>query len=102
MARIVEAWQGLPVPGLVAANLIDFDMIYGHRCDAPGFGRALEAFDAWLPTLQALLGAGDLLLISADHGCDPQTPGTDHTREYVPVLAWQASAEMPFIACTLS
>lgn len=89
MARILEAWRELPAPGLIAANLIDFDMIHGHRKDASGFGRALEAFDAWLPQLQALLGEKDLLLICADHGCDPLTPGTDHSREYVPVLAWR-------------
>ena len=89
MTRILQAWRELPAPGLIAANLIDFDMIYGHRKDAAGFGRALEAFDAWLPRLQALLGEEDLLLICADHGCDPLTPGTDHTREYVPVLAWR-------------
>lgn len=89
MARILEALAELPAPGLLAANLIDFDMVYGHRQDAVGFGRALEAFDAWLPTLQARLGADDLLVVAADHGCDPTTPGTDHTREYVPVLAWR-------------
>ena len=89
MARILEVWSNLPAPGLVAANLIDFDMVYGHRQDALGFGRALEAFDAWLPALQREMSADDLLLICADHGCDPSTPGTDHTREYVPVLAWR-------------
>ena len=89
MARIIETWAELPVPALLAANLIDFDMIYGHRQDAPGFGRAMAAFDTWLPQLQAELTGDDLLLISADHGCDPLTPGTDHTREYVPVLAWR-------------
>lgn len=89
MARILEAWQDLAGPGLVAANLIDFDMVYGHRRDAVGFGRALEAFDAWLPSLQAVLTEADLLLIAADHGCDPLTPGTDHSREYVPVLGWR-------------
>jgi phosphopentomutase len=89
MKRILEAWEELPQPGLLAANLIDFDMIYGHRRDAIGFGRALEAFDIWLPVLQAKLTNDDLLLIAADHGCDPLTPGTDHSREYVPVLGWR-------------
>lgn len=74
--------------GLLMVNLIDFDMVYGHRKDAIGFGRALEAFDAWLPQLCAAMEDEDLLLITADHGCDPTTPGTDHTREYVPVIAW--------------
>jgi phosphopentomutase len=88
MMRILEAWRELPGPGLLAVNLIDFDMVHGHRQDAAGFGRALEAFDRWLPQLQRRLGAADLLLIAADHGCDPLTPGTDHTREYAPVLGW--------------
>lgn len=88
MERILEALNELGDCGLLAANLIDFDMVYGHRQDAVGFGRALERFDAWLPRLQAALSEDDLLLISADHGCDPLTPGTDHTREYVPILAW--------------
>lgn len=72
--------------GLLMVNLIDFDTAYGHRKDTDGFGRALEAFDAWLPHLYKELRPEDLLVISADHGCDPTTPGTDHTREYVPVL----------------
>ncbi len=72
--------------GLLMVNLIDFDTAYGHRKDPDGFGRALEAFDAWLPLLYEQLQPEDLLVISADHGCDPTTPGTDHTREYVPVL----------------
>lgn len=74
--------------GLVFTNLVDFDMLFGHRLDALGFGRALEEFDAWLPRLQRQLKADDLLLITADHGCDPQVSGTDHTREYVPLLVW--------------
>jgi len=93
MTRILEAWPDLPGPGLLAANLIDFDMVYGHRQDAAGFGRALEEFDAWLPALQAVMTEGDLLLIAADHGCDPLTPGTDHTREYVPVLGWRCGLQ---------
>lgn len=76
--------------GLVFTNLVDFDMLFGHRLDAKGFGRALEAFDAWLPQLQSVFKADDLLLITADHGCDPQVSGTDHTREYVPLLVWHA------------
>ena len=74
--------------GLVFTNLVDFDMLYGHRLDARGFGAALEEFDRWLPRLLERLNAGDLVMITADHGCDPTTPGTDHTREYVPLLAW--------------
>ncbi len=74
--------------GLVFTNLVDFDMLYGHRLDAAGFGRALEAFDCWLPRLLAALRPADLLIITADHGCDPTTPGTDHSRESVPLLCW--------------
>lgn len=72
--------------GLVFANLVDFDMLYGHRRDVAGYAQALEAFDAWLPRLQAALQPGDLLLLTADHGCDPTWPGSDHTREHVPLL----------------
>jgi phosphopentomutase len=77
--------------GLLMVNLIDFDMAYGHRKDAVGFGHALEEFDAWLPQLYEQMLPEDLLVICADHGCDPTTPGTDHTREYVPVLIWSES-----------
>lgn len=74
--------------GLIFTNLVDFDMLYGHRLDALGFGRALEEFDRWLPECRAALNAEDLLIVTADHGCDPTTPGSDHSREYVPLLAW--------------
>ena len=80
--------------GLLMVNLIDFDMAYGHRNDVAGFGRALEDFDAWLPQLYEQMQQEDLLVISADHGCDPTTPGTDHTREYVPVLIWSKSMQV--------
>lgn len=87
MVATLEALGDLD-SGLVFTNLVDFDMLFGHRLDAEGFGRALEAFDAWLPELQGEMQAEDLLLVTADHGCDPTTPGTDHTREAVPLLAW--------------
>ena len=74
-------------PGLVFTNLVDFDMLYGHRLDIEGYGRAIEAVDAQLPRLLARLGSGDVLILTADHGCDPLGPSTDHSREYVPVLA---------------
>jgi phosphopentomutase len=67
-------------------NLVDFDMLYGHRNDAPGYGRALEELDRALPLLLDRLRPGDLLALTADHGCDPTTPSTDHSREYVPLL----------------
>jgi len=71
----------------VFANLVDFDMLYGHRLDVDGYGRALEEADALLPRLLNALRLRDLLIFTADHGCDPQGPSTDHSREYVPVLA---------------
>jgi phosphopentomutase len=76
--------------GLVFANLVDFDMLYGHRKDVEGFARALEEFDALLGSFLDLLRSRDLLLITADHGCDPDpvNPTTDHSREYVPILAY--------------
>lgn len=73
--------------GLVFVNLVDFDMLYGHRRDARGYRRALEEFDVDFAALEQALGADDLVLITADHGNDPTHAGTDHTREYVPVLA---------------
>jgi phosphopentomutase len=78
--------------GLIFVNLVDFDMLYGHRNDVEGYARALEEVDAWLPSLDAKLGADDLVILTADHGCDPTTPSTDHSREYVPVLAYGPKA----------
>lgn len=72
--------------GLIFANLVDFDMVYGHRNNAEGYARALEAVDARLPEFRARLRSGDVLILTADHGCDPTTPSTDHSREYVPLL----------------
>ncbi len=69
------------------ANLVDFDQLFGHRNDVPGFYQALREFDAALPTILAALRPDDLLFITADHGNDPTTPSTDHARECVPVLA---------------
>lgn len=74
--------------GLIFVNLVDFDMLYGHRNDVEGYARSLEEFDARLPEIQAAMRDDDLMIISADHGCDPADVSTDHTREYVPVLAW--------------
>ena len=74
--------------GLVFANLVDFDMLYGHRNDLAGYGAALEAFDRELGLLLPQLVSGDMLVITADHGCDPTFPGSDHTREYVPLLVY--------------
>ncbi len=74
---------------LVFANLVDFDMLYGHRNDPAGYASALAEFDAALPALLDRLGPDDALFITADHGCDPTTPSTDHSREYVPLLAYR-------------
>ena len=74
--------------GLLFVNLVDFDMVYGHRRDVKGYAAALEAFDAQLPQIQAKMGEDDLLIITADHGCDPCHSGTDHTREHTPLLVW--------------
>lgn len=74
--------------GLVLVNLVDFDSKYGHRNDVAGYAGALEQFDEALGRLLPAIAAGDLLLITADHGCDPTAPGTDHTREYVPLMAY--------------
>lgn len=87
MLQTLDALETLGA-GLLFVNLVDFDMLYGHRLDAGGFARALIEFDVWLPRLQAVLGDDDLLIITADHGCDPQVNGTDHTREHVPLLVW--------------
>lgn len=73
--------------GLIFINLVDFDQQYGHRNDVEGYGTALEEFDAWLPQLESAWQPGDLTILTADHGCDPTIPGTDHSREYVPLLA---------------
>ncbi|MDL2205889.1 phosphopentomutase [Eubacteriales bacterium OttesenSCG-928-N13] len=78
--------------GLVFANLVDGDMMYGHRRDADGYARMLEAFDRRLPEIMRLLGEDAMLIITADHGCDPGYRGTDHTREQVPVLAYSLGA----------
>ena len=75
-------------PTFIWANLVDFDELYGHRNDAPGYAAALEAFDAVIPDLEAALPEGGRILLTADHGNDPTYPGTDHTRERVPVLLY--------------
>jgi phosphopentomutase len=89
MARLTESLTRQP-GGLIFANLVDFDMLYGHRKDVEGFARSLEEFDALLGPFLAQLRPSDLLIITADHGCDPDpvNPTTDHSREYVPILAY--------------
>lgn len=74
--------------GLIFTNLVDFDMLYGHRNNIEGYARALEEFDSFLPEIIENLKQDDILIITADHGCDPSTPSTDHSREYVPIVAY--------------
>jgi phosphopentomutase len=75
--------------GLIFVNLVDFDMVYGHRRDVEGYAKALEAFDRRIPQILATMSSGDMLIITADHGCDPTySAHTDHTREYVPLLVY--------------
>lgn len=85
MERILSVMQE-NFEGICFANLVDFDSLFGHRNDSDGYAAALSEFDRFLPTLLDNLKKGDLLFITADHGCDPGTPSTDHSREYVPVL----------------
>ena len=86
--RTVDAAHRLGEGGLMLANFVDFDTLYGHRRDAPGYAAALEAFDIRLPELHAALRDDDLVVLTGDHGCDPTWGGTDHTRECIPVLAF--------------
>lgn len=91
----LEGLASLVDGGLLFANFIDFDTLYGHRRDVAGYAAALEAFDARLPDLLNRLRGDDLLIITADHGCDPTWSGSDHTREQVPILAFGAKATTP-------
>ncbi len=86
--RMMDEVRDGPEDAIIFANFVDFDTLYGHRRDVAGYAGALEAFDARIPELKAALRQGDLAVFSADHGCDPTWPGTDHTREFVPVIAF--------------
>ena len=86
---LVEKWTKEKDNGLIIANFIDYDMLYGHRRDAKGYADSLEKTDQWLANYLPLLGADDMLIVTADHGNDPTFQGTDHTREYVPLLVYQ-------------
>ena len=86
VARTIEAIRAADERTFIWTNLVDFDQLYGHRNDAAGFARALEDFDRALPEIVAALPDGARLLLTADHGNDPCFPGTDHTREHVPIL----------------
>ncbi len=78
--------------GLIFVNLVDFDMLFGHRNDVEGYAKALEEADAWVPSLLGRMGPGDLAIFCADHGCDPTTPSTDHSREYTPLVCYSPGA----------
>ena len=87
----LEAMSTANENSIVFTNFVDFDMLYGHRRDVEGYAEALEYFDSRLPELYELMNDDDVLIICADHGCDPTWQGTDHTREHIPVLAYGAS-----------
>ncbi|MDT7779647.1 MAG: phosphopentomutase [Acidobacteriota bacterium] len=90
--QTIEALSDETTRGLIFSNLVDFDMLYGHRRDVEGYARALEHFDARLPEIEDAMRERDLLIITADHGNDPTFRGTDHTREYAPLLVYGQSA----------
>lgn len=86
--QITSQYQQKDFHGLCFTNLVDFDMLYGHRRDAEGYTRALNEFDEWLGDFTKKMRSDDVLIITADHGCDPCFSGTDHTREYIPVMVY--------------
>jgi phosphopentomutase len=87
VATTIEQMHKALSQTIIFTNLVDFDSDYGHRRDVSGYAGALEQFDMLLPGILAAMQPDDILILTADHGCDPTWPGTDHTREYVPVLA---------------
>lgn len=86
----VDVLKDAPDRSIIFTNFVDFDMMYGHRRDVSGYAAALEYFDERLPELQKLMANDDIMIICADHGCDPTWPGSDHTRERIPVLVYGA------------
>jgi phosphopentomutase len=94
MQKISEQWDPLE-NGLLFANLVDFDMLYGHRRDVAGYGRALEEFDGWLGEFLGRIAPADLVILTADHGNDPTFRGTDHTREQVPLFVLHKNEARP-------
>jgi len=86
----LDAMKEAPDRSIVFTNFVDFDMLYGHRRDVDGYAAALEYFDERLPEILELMNDDDIVVICADHGCDPTWPGSDHTREHIPVLAYGA------------
>ena len=98
----IEALKSNNEDTVIFSNLVDFDMRYGHRNDVEGYAKALEYFDSRLPEILSALRKDDLLIITADHGCDPTTPTTDHSREYVPVLVYGGQAVDLGTRCTMA
>jgi len=95
--RTIEFAQTAPDNSLVFTNFVDFDSKYGHRRDVEGYAKAIEAFDARLPEFESHMKPGDIAIITADHGCDPTFPGSDHTREHIPVLMFGPGIDSKFI-----
>jgi phosphopentomutase len=93
----LTAMKTAPAGSLVFTNFVDFDSSYGHRRDVAGYAHALEQFDARLPELYSILNPDDLVVFAADHGCDPTFPGSDHTREHIPVLVYGQGLSGRFI-----
>jgi phosphopentomutase len=91
--ELVSRWTREKKNGFIIANFVDFDMLYGHRRDAKGYAAALEKTDRWLESYLPLLSGDDVLIITADHGNDPTYRGSDHTREFVPLLVYQPGRE---------
>ena len=92
MTKTLEAMSELD-KGLVFVNLVDFDQQYGHRNDVEGYASAIEEFDRWLPAFRSAMRPDDLAILTADHGCDPTTPSTDHSREYTPLHCFRSACE---------
>jgi len=92
-SELVSRWTREKNNGFIMANFIDFDMLYGHRRDAKGYAHALEEIDSWVKSYLPLLTANDVLIITADHGNDPTYRGSDHTREFVPLIVYQPGRE---------
>jgi phosphopentomutase len=95
--KTLAAMKTAPDGSLVFTNFVDFDSSYGHRRNVPGYASALEEFDARLPELEVMLNENDIVVIAADHGCDPTFPGSDHTREHIPVLVFGPKVTSQFI-----
>ncbi|HTM63946.1 MAG TPA: phosphopentomutase [Gammaproteobacteria bacterium] len=86
--KFIEEAKTAPDNSITFVNLVDFDMLYGHRRDIIGYAKALEDLDSWIPEFEKVLKTGDMAIITADHGCDPSAFGSDHTREHVPAIAF--------------